>query len=650
MTEENILVIGFFKEEELRSGKASWYGKYRDDINKLNPVADIINSGTDRAIGYLLRANDNDEKCYELHLINKHSNDRSFSLDYIVNENTEYDSAFIKKALWNIIPRDKINSNFLPLCVSVEKEKLEKFIDDETALFRIKTLMQKNDWLGIYNIFTPLEDLKNKKYLWSNDKLLNSLSFAAAKLSETYINLKFSFKDDIERKEHLKKQKKYREETLMLRKRCIELRPDNPAYYSNLAYSHYQFVRELMLPGGRRDGNIIDEANSGIEYIDKALTLDPQRIPDLYRKGLLLSGVLPKMIMFAGKNTPGEPAIKEAEKKIKEGIECFAKIEEAWQILPLLEDKMTKRYQKEYIKSLYNTAKAYDDLAGDVWNITQYLLPMKYDERNYEGKIEKEKNEYLDKAISYMEKCAAIDNKDFRDKFPAPEAITLARYNGVCEGPHKLYSFGKYYFQKYLILTDCDENQKPEAEMYRNKAEEFFTAAMRFPSSPANARQSKAYIAEKLARVYISKGEYEKAIETLKKFMKDRTDYYIRYTYATACLLSGKYEEAGRQTESAMKFEKSNLEMWLGYFLMYVKFMKEGKPEEAEKNLKLSSENCRKTGKKRPESLLIGQAYISYKKGDREAAVGHLRKAREINPYRKGIIKKINNWERNCSY
>lgn len=164
----------------------------------------------------------------------------------------------------------------------------------------------------------------------------------------------------------------------------------------------------------------------------------------------------------------------------------------------------------------------------------------------------------------------------------------------------------------YLILTDCDENQKPEAEMYRNKAEEFFMAAMRFPSSPANARQNKAYIAEKLARVYISKGEYEKAIETLKKFMKDRTDYYIRYTYATACLLSGKYEEAGKQTESAMKFEKSNLEMWLGYFLMYVKFMKEGKPEEAEKNLKLSSENCRKTGKKRPESLLIGQAYISY--------------------------------------
>jgi tetratricopeptide (TPR) repeat protein len=650
MTEDKILVIGFFGEDELRSGRANFYGKYRDEIDKLNSVSEITESDTKNAIGYLLRKNDNDEKCFDLHLLEKHNGERNFTLSYIVNGNTDFNSAFIKSALRNIVPKEKLNGNFLPLCVCVEKEKLEKLIDDETALARIKKLTQKNDWLGIYNIFTPLEDIKTKDYLWSNDKLLSGLSFATAKLSETYINLKFSFKTDEERKKHLAIQKKYREETLMLRERCAEIRPDNPTYYSNLAYSHYQFVRELMMPGGRRDGSIIEEAKKSIEYIDKALALDPQRIPDLYRKGLLLSGVMPKLILYAGKNSPDEPAVKESIQKIKEGIECFRKIEEAWQILPLLEDRMTKRYQKEYIKSLYNTAKAYEDLAGDVWDITQYLLPMKYNESFTEGKIEKEKSEYLDKAVSYMEKCAALDNKDYMDKFPLPEAITLSRYNGVCEGSHKLYSFGKYYFQKYIILTDCDENQKPEAEMYRDKAEEFFTAALRFPSSPENSRQSKAYIAEKLSRVYISKGEYEKAIETLKRYMKDRTDYYIRYTYTTACLLSGKYEEAGRQTESAMKYEKSNLEMWLGYFLMYVKFMKENKPEEAEKNLKMASECCRKAGRKSPESLLIGQAYISYKKGDRKGAVEYLRRAREINPYRKGITKKINNWERNCGY
>jgi tetratricopeptide (TPR) repeat protein len=277
---------------------------------------------------------------------------------------------------------------------------------------------------------------------------------------------------------------------------------------------------------------------------------------------------------------------------------------------------------------------------------------MKYDSGNEneiqdKGRFEKEKMQYIEDAISYMEKCAAADNEDFQTKFPPPPAITLARYNGVCEGSHKLYSFGKYYFQKYLLLTSCDEWQRPEADLYRSNAEEFFIAALRFPAKPENARQSRAYIAEKLARVYISKGEYKKAIQTLSRYIKDRTDYYIRYTYATVCLLSGKYEEAGAQSVSAMKFEKSNLEMWLGYFLLYVKCLRENKTGEAEKNLKLAEEVCKRTGRKSTESLIIGQAYINYKRGDREAAVNCLREAEKINPNRKGIRQKIRNWEKN---
>lgn len=649
MEEDKILVIGFFDEKDLRSGRVEWRGKYMEEIDRINSPDEITDSCSVKAIGYLLRKDDNEEKCFDLHLLSRHRNEKSISLDYTITDSTDFNSAFIKRALWNIIPREKISGNFLPLCVCVEKEKIEKLIDDDTALYRIKKMQQNNDWLGIYNIFTPLSSIKEKEHLWNNDKLLSSLSFATAKLSETYINIRYSFKTDDERNNYLKQQKKYRKETLMLRKRCIELKPENPAYYSNLAYSHYQHARELAFPGGRRDGNVIHEAENCIENIDKALDLDPQRIPDLYRKGLLLTGILPKMILFAGKHTPGENEIKESKKKIEEGIECFSKIEEVWQILPLLEDKMTKRYQKEYIKSLYNTAKAYEELAGDVWNITHYLIPMKYEESNSLSENERIKSDYLDKSISYMEKCAATDNEEYRDRFPLPEQITLARYNGVCEGPHKLYSFGKYYFQKYLIMTDCDENRKPEAELYRDKAEDFFKAALRFPSSPENARQSKAYIAEKLSRVYISKGEYEKATECLKRFMTDRTDYYIRYTYATACLLCGRTDEAGRQTLSSIRHEKSNLELWLGYFLLYIKFMKEKNYEEAEKNIRLAEEICRKSGRKSQDSLIIGQAYINYKRGNMEEAIKYLRLAAEANPYRKGINRKIRNWSHKCT-
>jgi len=653
MTDQT-LIIGFFKEGDVNRGTASWYGKYLNEIKELLPVDQLSRENTPRAIGYLLGKDNYDEKCFDINLLDFYNDEKTFRVNYIVDGNTEFNTSFIKKAIRDLIPKEKLKGLFLPLCIPVENEKLNKLIDDETAMFKVKELMKKNDWNGIYKIFTPISELSKRDYLWNNDQLLNALSFAAAKLSETYTNLKFSFRSDDERKKYLAGQKKYREETIMLRKRCIELNPDKAAYYSNLGYSYYQFTRELTLPGGRRDGNILEDSKKAIEYIDKALELDPQRVTDLYRKGQILSSVMPPQILFGGKNSPGVEAVQEANQKIADGIECFKKVEQVWDILPVLEDKMIKRYHKEYVKSMYDAARAYSDLEGDSWNITQYLLPMKYEQNenenssgNYPDKIEKEKLAYLDEAIAYMDKCSAADNSDLNAKFPLPANSVLAKYNGVCDGAHKLYSFGKYYFQKYLIMTGCDEHQEPEAEHYRKKAEEFFKSALRFQGKPENARQSKAYIAEKLARVYISKGEYEIAIKTLSGYMNDRTGYYIRYTYSTACLLAGKFEEAGAQSAAAMKNERSNLEMWLGHFLIYVINMKEGRTEEAEKALKRAKEICERSGKKCPGSLMIGQAYINYKKGDMGSAINCLREAEKINPNRKGIRRKIRNWEQN---
>lgn len=344
---EKTLIIGFFREEDINKGFAGWYGKYLNEINELSPVSEINKENTSRAIGYLIGKDNNDEKCIDINPLDFFHNEKSFKMNYIVNGDLEFNSAFIKRAVRDLIPAEKLKGRFLPVCISVEKEKLDKMIDDETAMFKIKELMKKNDWTGIYKIFTPLSGLKERDYLWNNDTLLNSLSFATAKLSETYTNLKFSFRSDDERKKYLAGQKRYREETIMLRKRCIELRPNKAAYYSNLGYSHYQFTRELTLPGGRRDGNIMEDAKKAVEYIEKALELDPQRVTDLYRKGQLLASVLPPLILFGGKNSPGEEAVKESKQKIQEAIDCFKKVEQVWQILPLLEDKMIKRYHKE---------------------------------------------------------------------------------------------------------------------------------------------------------------------------------------------------------------------------------------------------------------------------------------------------------------
>lgn len=640
------LALGFFKEEDLRRGEVYWNGKYYADINHLNDTAELMSIKFDDAIAYYVGKNNSDEKCRQIYIDYIFANDQMLKIKYVTGNELKYDSGFMQSALRTLIPKEKLQGAFIPLCVKIDKEAFDRMTDDETLLHKIKILKKKNDWQAIYNLIGEVENVKKKELLWNNAVLLDGLSFAAAKLSETYINIKRSFKTETERNDFLLKQKKYREDTIELRKRCIELDPEKPSYYSNLGYSHYQFTRELLMPGGRRDGKIKDEADKAIDYIDKALSLDPQRVTDLYRKGLILSSILPQQILFGGKNLPGENAIKESKAKIKEGIECLKLVESARQILPVLEDKMTKRYEKDYIKSLYVMARAYEELAGDEWDMTQYLLPLKTE--NGKASLDTYKEErlgYLDKALECMEKCSAADNDDFKDKFPLPPVHLLCRYNGVIDGTYKLYSMGKYLFQKYLILTACDESYFPEAEMYRIDAEKYFKAALKFTPKPENAAMSKAYIAEKYARVLISKGEYEKAVQLLEKYVEKNVQYYIRYTYSAACTLSGKYSDAEKQTLNAMKNERSNFEMWLGYFLLYVKYLREGNIEEAEKRLKISEEISKKTGRKNAASLAMGQAYISYRKGNRQEAIKILRDAERLNPRRSGIRRKIKEWE-----
>jgi hypothetical protein len=59
---------------------------------------------------------------------------------------------------------------------------------------------------------------------------------------------------------------------------------------------------------------------------------------------------------------------------------------------------------------------------------------------------------------------------------------------------------------------------------------------MKFKWSVESKNRSKSFIAEKLARIYISKREYVKAADVLKYFIKGKAEYYIRYTYSTACI------------------------------------------------------------------------------------------------------------------
>ena len=124
----------------------------------------------------------------------------------------------------------------------------------QTLLKQLESLKSKNDWQGIYEKFQPIEELHQNDLIWNNDWVLNKIAFACAKLSETSLVPREIFRDEKTKTDFLKQQAEYRKHTEQIRKRCIELKPNNAGYRSNLAYTYYQNINELTQQRGRRDG------------------------------------------------------------------------------------------------------------------------------------------------------------------------------------------------------------------------------------------------------------------------------------------------------------------------------------------------------------------------------------------------------------
>lgn len=639
---ENILIIGFYDEAKLYSGNVSWKGNYYRDILTSSDFKNTELTKIKRAVGYFARNTDSGLKAFEIEINNITADEKQLKLDYNVICENEIKSYSVKSAVIRILREKENGINNFPFCLISEEEIFNSFLEDDAISKKIKTLNSNNDWKGIYSLFSPIENIKDKKHIWNNEYLLNSLSFACAKLSECYINLKFHFKDDKQRNEFISNQKKFREETMMLRKRCIELNPGNAGYFSNLGYTHYQSVRELMFPGGRRDGKILDEAEKCIEYIDRALAIDPNRISDLYRKGQILSSVIPSVSLFRmKKENKNEIAIK-INDSFKKATECFMKAEDVYELIPLIEEKELIRYFKEYIKSLYNCAGAYSSMVMNDWDYTGYFIKLSKD---ISGNGIEIKNENSDKAIYYMEKCIIKDSGLKDSKLKMSDALYAAKKDGKICGVYKLYSMGKYYFRKYLLLSGYGKNETSQSNEARVYAEKFLITAMSFPWTIELRNQSKAFIAERLARVYLTKSEYEKAIVTLKPFIGNRTDYYIRYTFATALYKSGKYQEAGEQIRISLTDANRNKEIYLGKFILSCIEIKNGNLENAGVKMKEAILEARKSGKKNLFSLYVTEAFIEYKTGNMQGAEDFMKLACESNPYNLKIRKRLNKWK-----
>ncbi|MEO0075832.1 MAG: hypothetical protein ABIK31_07005 [candidate division WOR-3 bacterium] len=396
--------------------------------------------------------------------------------------------------------------------------------------------------------------------------------------------------------------------------------------------------------GGRRDGKPLEEIEKALQYLNKALELNDARVNDLYRKGQMLSELYPKLTLFSKAKMPSADKYKTANEKIIEGIKAFETAISVFENFAP-DDFKRKSYYKEYVKCCYDGARAYSDLVSNNWDEIQFVLSLDH-------KIsEDDKVTYIpddlkniDKALGLIEKCCIVDNIPAMSQPEQKDIIDLAAHTGVVEGVYKLYSFGKHLFTKYWILSGYGQRTNHNADIFRDKSELFYKKALEFPWSDEKKRADKTFIAEKLCRLYISKKQYDKASDTIRPFILNRTDYYVRYTYASALMLNGQFAEAKRQLDLAMSFPQGNKEIWLGHFLKACADLRDNNLDNSKANLDKAIKQAETDGKKNLDSLLIAQAFISLKEKDREQATKFLEQALEINPYRVSIQKRVSNW------
>ena len=521
----------------------------------------------------------------------------------------------------------------------------------KTLREQLKALKSKHDWLGVYRKFQPITQLPQNDSIWNDSQILSDIGFACAKLAETGPKELLVFRDQNYKNDFLKQQAEYRKHTMLTRKRCIEIAPKHAGYRSDLAYTYYQNINELTQPRGRRDGNLRKEIENFLETVNKTLDLQPNRVQDLYRKGRILTNVLPKQILWSrsyedyGDFTEKS---KRANELCEQGIQTLLTTKKLWE--SLRDESLRKRHRKDYIKSLYLLTQTYYDKIKD-WDESVFTLNLR-DDVLPDQQIIANKNDMqnVNQAIQIINECCKTDcPPELRQHVKQQEKNleALASHNGVVEGVYKLYSIGKFFFGKYWILSGYGLKETTEAIEARETAERYLQAALTCEWPPQKAKQDKNFIAERLARVFISKGEYDQAfsiIESIPQKKLEYVDYYILHTCALAMLKSNQINETQVILDFAKK-SKQNKELWLTHFLKGCAHIEANEIELAQEQFEISHNVAEKLGKKHIDSLLIAKAVVEYKSDNVSEALKLLEEARKLNPKRISISERIRKWQ-----
>jgi hypothetical protein len=527
------LFVAFFKEDVLNTGKYYFSKEYLNGIRKVFPdYKELSNAEIEGCIGFIKGTDYKTRNCYALKIKGIEANDERISINFDSTQELNISNEFIDKSLYKFAVRSNwINKDdkYYPLLSIVNKEDFDLIRKGEVKTrkqtnntARIEELFSESNWLDLCNLFEPFDDI-NKDDIWSSVDDLYKVAFACSKLGEP--------RNGRERDtQHLSTVKRYRDLSLKLYKRCCDLEPLDFRYTSAVAYRHYQSIKELTKPKGRRDGKVSDELAEALEWYDKTLELNPNSIKDNYRKGKLILETQIGRIKRDNKEWT-QDVRKKIEELEKEGFHCLDTAISEFE----KPSENSRYYLKEYVKTLYCLGCYYIDKPKNIWNdyICRKIVtaPMDFS-------ITRKDIGYIEEARKYFERCYNAESDRSLEEDIDVKSLMQASENWSITPLDKLYRLGQVYLEMFFIKYILNGKDNDRVILYGRKCEKYLIAAKQFGDEHRknHGGRNPSYIDEKLSHYYILQGNIDRAIELTEKLR----DSYTKNTYAIALLLSNR--------------------------------------------------------------------------------------------------------------
>ena len=163
----------------------------------------------DKSIVYFSKTADKTRKCIEITITSVTVENECFAISFTAGQEINLTAEQLIKKAQRILRSEKIlpTNAFMPFCTVLNETQTKKFFKSETLNDVVNDLIKKKDWISIYKKFEPIENLKKNTEIWNNEDLLSNISFATAKLSEVYIDLRKHFQNYNEKDKFLAQQK-----------------------------------------------------------------------------------------------------------------------------------------------------------------------------------------------------------------------------------------------------------------------------------------------------------------------------------------------------------------------------------------------------------------------------------------------------------